>query len=90
MNYKIVEDSLKTGDIPDRDYDLLYSQEKIKDFYDRGLLNKTEKTQYEKREKQLAEGKSRVVKPVEKGDWQCRLCEYKDICYDSKSKPKEL
>ena len=90
LNYKIIEDSLKTGDIPDRDYDLLYSQEKIKDFYDRGLLNKTEKTQYEKREKQLAEGKSRVVKPVEKGDWQCRLCEYKDICYDSKSKPKEL
>lgn len=90
MNYKLVEDALTSKEVPPRDYDLLYSQERIEEMYQNGELGKTDKAQHEKRKQQLADGKKRVVKPVEKGDWQCRLCEYRNICYDEDANPKEL
>ena len=90
LNYKKIQDAVDSGEVPQRDYDLLYSQEKIEDLYQKGLLTKTDTAQHEKRKKQLQEGKKRVVKAVQKGDWQCRLCEYKDICYDSDSNAKQL
>ena len=68
--------------MPARDYDLIYSQDKIEDMYQKGLLGKVDTAQHEKRKKQIEEGKKRLVKAVEKGDWQCRLCEYRDICYN--------
>lgn len=90
LNYKLVEDCISSTEIPQRDYDLLYSQEKIEELYQAGELNKTETAQHEKRKLQQQQGKTRLVKPVEKGDWQCRLCEYKDICYDSESTERSL
>lgn len=80
-NYAYIMECLEEDKIPDRDYYLSYTEEMIDALYEAGELNKTDTAQYEKRKKQLEEGKSRVVKPVEKGDWQCRLCEYKNICY---------
>ena len=74
MNYKLVQDALATCEVPPRDYELLFSQERIEEMYQAGDLTKTDTALHEKRKKQLAEGKKRVVKPVEKGDWQCRLC----------------
>lgn len=90
LNFKQIQDGIETNDIPDRDYDLMYSPEKIQALYEAGELNKTDTAQHEKRQAQIKEGKKRLVKAVEKGDWQCRLCEYKDICYDSDSNPKTL
>ena len=90
INYKLVEDALISKEVPDRDYDLLYSQERIEEMYQNGELGKTDKTQHEKRKQQILDGKKRVVKAVEKGDWQCRLCEYRNICYDENSEPKQL
>jgi CRISPR/Cas system-associated exonuclease Cas4 (RecB family) len=90
LNYKLVQDSVNEGNIPKRDYDRLYSQEKIQSMYDSKLLNKTETAQHEKRLKQIEEGKKRIVKPVERGDWQCRFCEYREICYDKDFKPVKL
>lgn len=89
-NYASIITALENREIPERGFDLLYSQDKIKELYDAGELSKADTAQYEKRKKQLEEGKSRVVKAVEKGDWQCRLCEYKEICYDKSANPKEL
>lgn len=84
-NYKLITDSLNEENIkiPDPDFELIYSQEKIDQLYEAGLLSKTDTTQYEKRKKQIEEGKTRLVKAVEKGDWQCRFCDYKNICNDS-------
>lgn len=79
--YKHIQDCADSGTIPDRDYELEYSQEKITELYEAGLLTKTDTAQYEKRMKQIEEGKKKLVKPVEKGDWQCRLCDYKKVCY---------
>lgn len=80
-NYASIMTALENNQIPDRDYYLSYTEEMIDSLYEAGQLNKTETTQYEKRKKQIEEGKTRLVKPVEKGDWQCRLCEYKNVCY---------
>lgn len=81
-NYQYIQSSVDNQTIPDKDFDISYSQEKIEDLYQQGLLTKTETTQHEKRKAQIAEGKSRVVKAVEKGDWQCKYCQYKAICYE--------
>ena len=81
-NYKFILDSLESNEIPDRDFDILYSEEKIKSLYENGKLSKTDTAQYEKRLKQLEEGKAKVVKAVEKGDWQCKFCDYQKICYE--------
>ncbi len=80
-NYKLVLDALESGEVPERDYYLSYTPEMIDALYEAGELNKTDTAQYEKRKKQIEEGKSRIVKAVEKGDWQCRLCEYRAHCY---------
>lgn len=84
-NYKLILDALDSGQVPDRDYDLLYSDEKIDALYEAGQLTKTDTAQYEKRKKQIEEGKTKLVKKVEKGDWQCRLCDYKKVCYGEDS-----
>lgn len=89
-NYRYIANCVDGGIIPDRDFDAVYSDEKIDKLYERGELNKTDKTQYEKRKKQIEEGKSRVVKKVVKGDWQCRYCNYKNVCYNSDLTPKEV
>jgi hypothetical protein len=80
-NYKLILDSLESNEIPEPDFQLEYSQEKIEQLYQAGKLNKTETAQHEKRKQQIAEGKARVVKPVIKGDWQCRYCSYASYCY---------
>jgi hypothetical protein len=89
-NYKYLADSLEENNIPARDYELKYSEERIEQMYQDGLLGKVDTAQHEKRKKQIEEGKSRVVKPVEKGDWQCRFCDYKNVCYDRDQQPVEL
>lgn len=80
-NYKAILEAVETNEVPGPDFELSYSEEKIKTLYEAGFLNKTETAQYEKRTKQIAEGKDRLVKPVEKGDWQCRYCSYAKMCY---------
>ena len=89
-NYKYVAACVDGGTIPSRDFDAQYSDEKIETLYERGELNKTDAAQHEKRKKQISEGKTRIVKKVKKGDWQCRFCNYKDICYDSESNSREV
>ncbi len=93
-NYKLIQESLNLKDgkipVPEPDYVLQFSQDHIEDMYQKGLLGKTDTAQHEKRKKQIAEGKKRVVKPVIKGDWQCRFCDYKKICYDNNNEIKIL
>jgi hypothetical protein len=80
-NYKFILDSLESGEVPDRDYYLSYTEEMIDALYEAGKLNKTDTAQYEKRKKQIEEGKTKIVKAVQKGDWQCRFCDYQSYCH---------
>lgn len=88
--YKQIAKSVDSGEIPDRDFDMRYDEEKLQLLFDRGQLSKRDSEQFEKRKAQIAEGKSRVVKQVEKGDWQCNYCSFRNICYNEDSSPREL
>lgn len=88
--YKYIQLCLNSGEIPHRDFDLSYSEEKIDKLYERNLLNRTNKTRYEKRKQQQADGKTKLIKPVEMGDWQCNRCSYKNICYSKDGTPREI
>lgn len=56
--------------LPARDYELRYSQEKIADLAGRGLLNKDETARV------------KAGRKVDKGDIQCReFCEWRDQCW---------
>ena len=88
-NFRYTAECVEKGEIPERDYSLRFSEKEIDELYEAGLLNKTDTAQYEKRKLQIAEGKTRVVKAVEKGDWQCRLCDYKEVCYKD-NEPREV
>lgn len=83
--YALVSKCLASGEIPDRDYDLEYSEDKIAKLFERKELPKADMERFEKRSKQLAEGK-RPIQPVKRGDWQCRLCRYRNVCYDQEGK----
>lgn len=89
-SYKYIADCLDSGEIPARDFDIAYSDEMIDKLYERDELSNTDKKQYEKRKAQIEEGKTRLVKKVEKGDWQCRFCNYKNLCYDKDNNVIEL
>jgi hypothetical protein len=97
--YKYVSDSLQNRNIPTRDYDLSYSEEKISILYSRQELNKADTERYEKRKaideeniQREAEGKKakQQILPVEVGDWQCRLCSFRNVCYKKDTTPREI
>ena len=50
----------------------------------------TDKERFEKWKAWKDGTRSRQIKPVEKGDWQCRYCKFREVCFDAEGKPKEL
>ena len=46
--YQYIQNCLESGVIPERDFDIVFSDEKIDQLYERGLLNKSETARYEK------------------------------------------
>lgn len=104
--YGYVVNHLLSGTIPERDFDLRYSEEKIQTMYDRHeqlpkmeRLSKKDHEQITKIKARAelniereAEGKKplKPLKPVEKGDWQCNLCKYKNVCYNPDNSPRSL
>lgn len=96
--YKYVEDHLQAGEIPVRDYELAYSEERIHKMWKRGELGKTDSEKLEKIEARKKENEERVaeglnpkkeLKPLEKGDWQCDKCTFKNFCYDAEGNPRK-
>ena len=54
-----------------------------------GELSKKDTEQFKKRKQQVEEGKKRVVKQVEKGDWQCSYCAFKNVCFNGDYTPRK-
>jgi hypothetical protein len=70
--YSELKSYLDTKTIPPNDFELQYSDTKIRDFFKKG---KVAKTKYEK----WQNGK---LGPHEKiGDWECGYCQYKNECW---------
>lgn len=87
--YQYIRDSVDGGHIPERDYELKYSEERIQKLYEAKKLTKTDTIKHEKYLQYKAGERSRSIKPVVKGDWQCNRCSLKDICYKS-TNPKHI
>jgi hypothetical protein len=96
-NYNYVLHHFEKRVIPPRDYELAYSEEKINKLYERGELSKTDKEQHEKVKERLEENIARTasgqapkkeIKGVEKGDWQCDRCNFRNFCYNSEGLPR--
>ncbi len=88
--YKLVSDSLAGGNIPPRDFELQYSDEKIEKMFHREQLGKVDAERVSKRLKQIEEGKTKLNKQLEKGDFNCGWCQFKSVCYDKEGAPREL
>lgn len=87
--YLYIQNHLDSYKIPLKDYDLQYSDEKIERLFRAGELTKIETQRVEKRLEQIAQGK-KPNKQIEKGDWMCSRCQYRNICYDKEGTPREL
>ena len=79
--------AMKEKTPPPRDYDIQYSNSKIKRLYDKNLLTKTEKTKVDNR---LKHGPLSDDNPpcLVKGDWNCAYCAFAKRCWQSD--PSEL
>lgn len=97
--YKNQQLWLDGGIVPDRDFNILYSEEELATLYANEELTKAETEQFEKviarrEENQLLQsaGKKpkKELKQVEKGSWQCSLCSFRTICYDKNNQPRDL
>lgn len=70
--YKELQEYLLHNTIPPNDFELQYSDEKIEDFYKKGKVGKTKYTDW----------KNKKLKKYEYiGDWNCRYCKFKEICW---------
>lgn len=83
-----LELALKDEEVPDRDYDIQYSNEQIKAMYDTSRLNKTTKAKVDRFVKR--EGWDTESPVVEMGDWRCRFCAYAVHCHKSEINPDEV
>lgn len=72
---------LVDGVIPDRDYILEYPEEKILGMYKLGLLEK--KGDIELIERWIKKGSIPGALRVEMGDFECKMCPWKDSCWGS-------
>ena len=95
--YKFIEDHLQAGEMPDRDFDLSYDDEKLHTLNERGELSRKDSEQLNKIKDRVVENRQRVLdgqepkkqyKAVEKGDWQCRFCKNKNFCYNQDGTPR--
>lgn len=87
--FQYINNSLDSGTVPKRDFDLQYSEEYIDKLYERDELTKTEKEKYEKYQAYKKGESKRKIKPIIKGHWQCGLCSFKNICYISTDETNE-
>jgi hypothetical protein len=97
--YAYVADHIASHKVPPRDFKLAYDYDDLKALYAKGELTKAETAQWEKILEREAENIERVasgqkpkvdLKLPDKGDYNCRLCPFKNVCYSEEGTPLEL
>lgn len=90
---------LDGGYIPEADFSISYSEEKLAELYAADELAKTDKEQYEKVMERRKENNEKIalgqktkvdLKQIEKGDWQCGYCSYRKVCFDDKNQLRKI
>jgi CRISPR/Cas system-associated exonuclease Cas4 (RecB family) len=72
--YKELQHHIDNKIVPPQEFELQYSDRKIRDFAVKGKIGKTKFGKWEK-------GKLKTWEYM--GDWPCRLCAYRNICYEN-------
>lgn len=67
------------GQIPDRDFELYYTTERIEKDYANGKISKSK---FEKFKRVYKNGTVKYVDAHRPGDWNCNYCSYKSLCYE--------
>lgn len=68
--YKQALQYIELQEIPQRDYDIVWTTEQVEDAKTRGEISKSAYEDWQK-------GKEKI------GNWECRYCKYVDICYNN-------
>jgi MoaA/NifB/PqqE/SkfB family radical SAM enzyme len=71
--YKLLQSHVDSNVAPPRDFELVYPDEKVRDFFSKG---KVAKTKFEAWSKGKLKGHEKI------GDWQCGYCQFKNVCWD--------
>lgn len=79
--YHLLNDYIKTDTLPPRDYDIVYSEEKIMGLYKTNQI--TKKTDIASIESWVKKGAPAGKLKVEMGDIECSFCEYKKRCWEN-------
>jgi hypothetical protein len=78
--YNDLHTYLGTNSLPPRDYEILYSEEKITGMYQNGLISK--KGDSEVIDKWLKKGAPPGKLKITMGDSECSFCEYQKLCWE--------
>jgi hypothetical protein len=78
--YRTLLAKIKLKELPDRDYEYKYSEEKLVGMLKTEKLNKTQTSEVKKwMDKGAVEGELEM----DMGDFQCRYCSWRSLCYSS-------
>lgn len=86
--YNILKDAVDKDKLPDRDYQISYSEEKITALHSKGMLKK--KGDIEAVEKWLKKGAPPGKLKITMGDQECKFCEYSKLCWEGEKTTKEI
>jgi hypothetical protein len=90
--FKNLSKYVETNTLPPRDYELQYSNARIRQMYENHEFAKTDTASIDryirKIKKPIAEVTEEDPPILQKGDWRCRFCDFCEICYSDK--PQEL
>jgi CRISPR/Cas system-associated exonuclease Cas4 (RecB family) len=67
------------GSVPERDFELYYSNERIEKDHSNGKISDSKLNKFKKVSKR--DGSVRYVERDRPGDWQCSYCKFKDLCW---------
>ncbi len=76
--YRILMSKIKSKTLPDRDFQIQYSEERITGMYKSDQLNKTNGAIVEK---WLEKGAKAGELKLDIGDFQCKFCQWSALCY---------
>lgn len=78
--YNDILKQVKNKQLPDRDYEYQYDEVKLQAMRTANLLNKKDT---ELVDKWISDGAPQGKLQLDKGDYQCRYCNYADTCYSA-------
>lgn len=85
--WNYLADCLRSGSVPERDYQIQYPNSRIVGMFQRGDLNKTDTKKVGTLLKKKPEVSDTDPIILEKGDWQCRFCEFVKHCHQEITTP---